>query len=427
MARYRDQGPAEWQGGKRVSENEHVIPKGKQKAVTFDPTTGTSDYTDSHYENNTTLRLEREAALNKTHANRGGANADNAGTARLKAKAKSGDPNNGINYREEVFGESVDNMHRAARDTNSGVTEGQVNESALAQDGELFGVQRLKDTGKRIGVKPADVNRAIASADPNTSLELRRTIDTGRRQARQTLKQVNEIAPVLEKNIEAAKGDHKKGLIAKRGLLEKKRDEAIAAIERADADLEALANPSTRHEDLVAIKARHGAKGSMAPQIEVDSAGKLTPGKATSRDTTVTTTSLDKGKATVEKTRTATKLGVDGVSSTQSHDKVVTGKDGVVRTGASNTSKMSLTGKASVERKASHEVELADGRKAGVEASTTSEVSAGGALEDDDVDDQGVRRLVGSKTSKQSVDHGDGKLTATTSPASPTRTRRAPR
>lgn len=57
------------------------MPKGKLKAVTHNAQTGKSDYTDSHYRKDTTVRIERDTALNKTHANRGGPTADNAGTS----------------------------------------------------------------------------------------------------------------------------------------------------------------------------------------------------------------------------------------------------------------------------------------------------------------------------------------------------------
>jgi hypothetical protein len=163
VAAYDEQGAATWEDGVRTSENEHVIAKGKQQAVTFDPSTGKSDYTDAHYRQNTTLRVERETALNKTHEKRGGATADNAGTKRLKAEARN--PKKGISYREEVFDESVENMKRAARETKSKATEGQIHEAALAQDGELFGIQRLKDTGQRIAATADEVEHALKSLD----------------------------------------------------------------------------------------------------------------------------------------------------------------------------------------------------------------------------------------------------------------------
>jgi len=162
IARYSDQGSAIWEDGVRISEHEHVLPRGKLEAVTFDAASGSSDFTDQQYRSNTTLTIERETALDKTHANRGGVNADNAGTKRLKAKAKAGQP---INYREEVFNESLENMKRAAKKTNSVVTDSQINKAALTQDGELFGINRMGDTGKKLNATAEDIDKAIESLD----------------------------------------------------------------------------------------------------------------------------------------------------------------------------------------------------------------------------------------------------------------------
>ena len=162
IAPYNEQGKAIWNDGVRGSEHEHVIPRGNQEALVYDRATGLSDYGDAQYRRNTTLTVERETANSKTHGNRGGINADNPRTARLKAKARAGQP---INYREEVFLDSIDNMRRAAMDTSSKVTNGQINEAALAQDGELFELQRMETTGKRLAASSAEVDAAIESLE----------------------------------------------------------------------------------------------------------------------------------------------------------------------------------------------------------------------------------------------------------------------
>lgn len=162
VAAYNKQGKSIWNNGVRGSEHEHVLARGNQEAVTFDRATGKSDYGKAQYRKNTTLTVERETALNKTHANRGGSNADNARTERLKTKAQNGER---INYREEVFLDGIENMYRAAKGTGSQVTEGQINRAALAQDGELFNLQRMGDTGTRIGATGAEVDAAIESLE----------------------------------------------------------------------------------------------------------------------------------------------------------------------------------------------------------------------------------------------------------------------
>lgn len=130
--------------GARTTESEHVVHKAGLKEVTHDAQTGRSDYTDSHYRKDTTVRISRDTALDKTHASRGGANADNARASALKEKVRTGQ---GINYREDVFLPSVENAHRAAAATNSPVSQSRINEAALAQDGNLFALQTPQQSG----------------------------------------------------------------------------------------------------------------------------------------------------------------------------------------------------------------------------------------------------------------------------------------
>ncbi|WP_405969330.1 FG-GAP-like repeat-containing protein [Streptomyces sp. NBC_00988] len=148
--------------GARTTESEHVVHRAGSKAVTHDANTGTSDYTDSHYRKDTTVRIGRDTALDKTHASRGGANADNARAAGLKAKIQAGQP---INYREDVFLPSVDNAHRAAAATNSPVPAHKINEAALAQDGNLFAIHTAEQAGRTVA------SRGYGIADHPDTLE----------------------------------------------------------------------------------------------------------------------------------------------------------------------------------------------------------------------------------------------------------------
>ena len=101
---------------RRTTENEHVMPKGNLQELTRNPATGQADYTDQHYRRDTTVRVERDTALNKTHGNRGGPNADNPRTSSLKQGVSTGGE---INYRSGIFEPSIDNMIRARNDTAS--------------------------------------------------------------------------------------------------------------------------------------------------------------------------------------------------------------------------------------------------------------------------------------------------------------------
>jgi len=146
--------------GARLTESEHVIHRAGLKAVTSDASTGTSDYTDRCYLNDVTVRIERDTALYKTHAGRGGPTADNARARTLKAGSQNGQP---INYREDVFMASLENAQKAARDTNSCVAAGKYVEAALAQDSNLFALQTAAQSSRIL----ADRGHSLA-ADPDT-------------------------------------------------------------------------------------------------------------------------------------------------------------------------------------------------------------------------------------------------------------------
>ena len=94
----------------RLTENEHIIPGQQLRDLTRNPATGQSDYTETHYGNDATVRVERPMALNKTYGNRGGPTADNPRTNTLQTAGANG---SGVNYREDVFEASRQNAIRA--------------------------------------------------------------------------------------------------------------------------------------------------------------------------------------------------------------------------------------------------------------------------------------------------------------------------
>ena len=140
--------------GARLTESEHVMPGAQLREATTDPHTGKSDYQPRHYRNQTTLRVERRTALEKTH---GGPTADNARTAALKEKIQTG---GSVDYRKDVFEPSLQELRRAQGTTGSATTEVQANLAALAQDGEFFATQTVQETGARL----AEFERAEALA-----------------------------------------------------------------------------------------------------------------------------------------------------------------------------------------------------------------------------------------------------------------------
>lgn len=158
VTRYIDQAAALYDAvGRRLTESEHVVARGQLEALTMDPASGTSDYGDTQYRADDTVRFERSAALDKTHGNRGGTTADNVVTKQLKATVKQG----GSLNKNEVLMNAVDNAQRAAKKTGSSVSEGAINRAALGQDGNLFKLKTLSETGQKLGATADDVDKAL--------------------------------------------------------------------------------------------------------------------------------------------------------------------------------------------------------------------------------------------------------------------------
>ena len=170
VAPYSQQAPAQYGTpgvpSTRLTESEHVTPGAQLRQMTTDPSTGQPDYTEQHYRNDATVRVERSTALDKTHGNRGGPTADNPRTQAMQGAAQSG---RGVNYREEVFEASRQNAVRAARATNSVVTEQNINRAILEQEGNLFSLHRgsvinrlpQQSFGQRVVEGARNVGRAI--------------------------------------------------------------------------------------------------------------------------------------------------------------------------------------------------------------------------------------------------------------------------
>jgi hypothetical protein len=231
--------------------------------------------------------------------------------------------------------------------------------------------------------------------DPDTR-KVRASIALQRQKARDTLVKLNGIAPALEQKIAAAKGEEKKKLNAAQAEFEKKKAEAVHAIEQADADLQALGNPATRREELVKILVRHRSGGSRATEIEVDTAGLQAP-TARNHDVTTTTTAYGGGKAVVDKVRDQRQLGLAGSTSTQSRDTQEHSASGVVRTSTEKKTHISSTGKYRHDEKKSIEVQTHDGKAAKLEQGQSTQISAQG----------------GSRTTTTARENADGSSSST--------------
>lgn len=146
--------------GAIVTESEHVISKGILKRLQHNPIAKASEYTEHSYQADTTVVLEREAALQKTYASRGGKFADSA--RRLAAKAKGGV----VDLNTEVRA-ATKATHKALKATGSRVTVHEVNRATLGQLGNLFETDRLADTAKKL----ADIEKANPGLNAGEAVE----------------------------------------------------------------------------------------------------------------------------------------------------------------------------------------------------------------------------------------------------------------
>jgi hypothetical protein len=276
------------------------------------------------------------------------------------------------------------------------------------------------------GAKPAEAKGAQTNGGGDADVlaeakKARGAIEARERGARETLIRFNKLSPLLDQKIASATGEAKKKLLEQKGQFDKKTAEAVKTVDQAKADLEAIDNPASGREELVRIMARHRSNGKVAEEMEISSPGLDSTRKKVNHDVTTTTTSYENGGATTETEHDKQHVGMNGVTREHSTEKVVQTADSTARNSEEKKSHVSLTGKASVETKKLTEIELADGRKSSAEHSTSKEISAKGAEQSET---HKVTNLDGSGTSttnKQSVERGEGQVTATTS-ASVTKT-----
>ena len=269
------------------------------------------------------------------------------------------------------------------------------------------------------GAKAAEAKGGHGGGEADVHAEakkVRAAVEARQAEAAETWKRFDKLTPVLEAKVKAATGEEKKKLLVQQAQFHKKMAEAASTMKEAKADLEAIDNPASGREELVKIMARHGSNAKVSEEIEVSNAPGLDPykKKIVNRESTTTTTSLEKGKATIETEHNKQHVGLGGVTKEHSNEKVVQTKDSTARTSEEKKSHVSWTGKASVDEKKVSEVELADGRKSSVEHSTAKEISAKGASK---TTTDKVTNLDGSATAKtktQAIERGEGQVTATT-------------
>lgn len=275
------------------------------------------------------------------------------------------------------------------------------------------------DTG---GAKPGTGSTAakvvIPGADDarSTASKFRGQVEAQRKESAERLLRMQKLEPVLKAKVDAATGNEKKALAEKQALLAKEIGAAERAVARSKADLEAIDNPGSKREELLAILARQKAGGAVTEFTEITAAG-LDPYKKgkVNRDVTTTTTSYADGKATTESVRSQQKVGLDGYTKSESHDKTVTDGHTTARSSHEKKVNVSLGGKLSKDEKQVIEVQKADGSKAALEVSKNKEISTKGASQTRTATVTKVDGSSVSTTTKQGVERGEGKVIGTTS------------
>ena len=245
---------------------------------------------------------------------------------------------------------------------------------------------------------------------------LRGAVETRRRQAADLLLRMQKLDPVLTARVDAAGGPEKPALAAKQALFAKEMAAAEKALARAVADLEAIDNPGTKREELLAILARQKAGGKVAESTEITTTG-LDPYKKgkINQDVTATTTSYANGKATTETVRTQQKVGPGGYTRTQSQEKAVTDGTNTARASHEQKTNVSLAGKVSTDETRKIEVERGDGSKTGLETKTSKEISLKGASQTQTATKTNGDGSSIATTAKKGIEREDGKVTATKS------------
>ena len=266
---------------------------------------------------------------------------------------------------------------------------------------------------------------APANGSPDlraASTKLKAPIEARQREALAAMPQLQKLDTLIEEKLKTATGDERKHLLAKKAALDKRTAETQQTIVQAKEDLEAIENPATRREELVAILARHRIAGSRATEVEIDSPGLDKKQTDRNHDVTTTTTSYDKGTATIDKVHDQRHVGVGGSTSTHAHETEVRTADSTVRTTDEKKTHLSTTGKASVETKKSLEVETADGKTSKREQTSAKEISAKGASHTQTVKTTNLDGSGTEATKTHAVERGEGKVIAKTGTSTTTTT-----
>lgn len=147
-----------------LTEREHGAARGQLAEVGRRPD-GTTQYTNrgagNSYQNDIAYWNDREAALNKTHGNRGGPGADNPVTSDMQARSRAGQGHDIA----ETFIDARENAQRARIATNSPVPAASIDQAIFHQMANFHGNGAADAAEFFDGVDQADLGRMAANVD----------------------------------------------------------------------------------------------------------------------------------------------------------------------------------------------------------------------------------------------------------------------
>ncbi|MBX3607110.1 MAG: hypothetical protein KF788_17660 [Piscinibacter sp.] len=220
--------------------------------------------------------------------------------------------------------------------------------------------------------------------------------------------QIQALARSVAQQLPKAQGAARAALEQKGKQIEKARAEVAQRLGQIGGDLEAIADPTTRREDLVKLLARAKAAGRVDALTEVETARGATDQAFNERKQVTTTSSFKDGTAEVDKRSDSLRVGLDGVTSSSTRELEQQDADGSSKETHEKTVKVGPGG-VSVERKDAVAFEQ-DGKTFGIETGSSIEVGADGAKR---TTTHKVSNPDGSsvgRTLDQAVTRGDGQL-----------------
>ncbi|MDR4501171.1 MAG: hypothetical protein MRJ96_06945 [Nitrospirales bacterium] len=190
--------------GKRLDESEHGLSRKVLEALTRDPISQLSDYQETHYRNDMTIRVERPTAVHKTESGRGHDDLEiertknEADKPRAKRLAHSDQP---LDYGKDIRTSSRTNFDQAVDYTRSLATEEARNRQQFGQEGNLFSLFKGLEAGKRL--KASSYKVKDVHIEESKNVHRRQMLNTGRELSKEEREYFRRVQDVLKQKRES--------------------------------------------------------------------------------------------------------------------------------------------------------------------------------------------------------------------------------